>query len=190
VVGVTYNSCTVRGLGEIAHTALGPTYVGPFIGSVLDHGTTVADVLRVGGFEAKETAGIVTEIWKKLILNAATLPTSALNGLNAAALGEEGVMRDLVDVTAREAALVARARGCEIDTEERIAFIHTLLMNAGPGKVSMLQDFEAGRQTEVDVINGAVVRAADDLGIAVPVNRTFVALVKSWERARGLGGGP
>jgi 2-dehydropantoate 2-reductase len=50
----------------------------------------------------------------------------------------------------------------------------------------MLQDFEAGRKTEIDVINGAVVRAADEQGIDVPLNRAFVQLVKGWESLRGL----
>ena len=50
----------------------------------------------------------------------------------------------------------------------------------------MLQDFEAGRKTEVDVINGAVVHAAEGQGMAVPLNRAFVQLVKGWESMRGL----
>ena len=66
-------------------------------------------------------------------------------------------------------------------------YIHGLLERAGPSKASMLQDFEAGRRTEIDVINGAVVRAADETGVAVPLNRAFVALVKGWESTRGLG---
>jgi 2-dehydropantoate 2-reductase len=50
----------------------------------------------------------------------------------------------------------------------------------------MLQDLEAGRRTEIDVINGAVVRAADETGVPVPLNRGFVALVKGWESIRGF----
>jgi len=49
-----------------------------------------------------------------------------------------------------------------------------------------LQDFEAGRRTEIDVINGAVVKAADETGVEVPLNRMLVRLVKGWEATRGL----
>jgi 2-dehydropantoate 2-reductase len=95
-------------------------------------------------------------------------------------------MHDLVSETAREAVAVARGLYYDIDAQERIESIHALLEKAGPSKASMLQDFEAGRKTEIDVINGAVVRAADEQGIDVPQNRAFVQLVKGWESLRGL----
>jgi 2-dehydropantoate 2-reductase len=50
----------------------------------------------------------------------------------------------------------------------------------------MLQDVEAGRRTEIDTLNGAIVRHADAQGIDVPVNRAVTSLVRGWERAHGL----
>ena len=50
----------------------------------------------------------------------------------------------------------------------------------------MLQDVEAGRRTEIDVINGAVVKAAQDHGVVAPLNSAMVALVKGYERGHGL----
>ena len=50
----------------------------------------------------------------------------------------------------------------------------------------MLQDVESGRQTEIDVINGAVLREAEARQVDVPLNRAMVALIKGWERAHGL----
>ncbi len=187
VVGVTYNSGTVLGLGKVAHPGVGPTYMGPYAGEALGGAERLAKALSAGELEAHVTPEIRPEIWKKLILNAATLPTAGLTSMNAGALSAHGPMHVLVDETAREAVAVARALGYEIDEQERIDYIHALLERAGPTKASMLQDFEAGRQTEVDVINGAVVRAAEETGVDVPLNRAFVALVKGWESMRGLG---
>jgi 2-dehydropantoate 2-reductase len=87
---------------------------------------------------------------------------------------------------AREATAVARAAGYEIDAGERIDLIHGLLSRGGDGKASMLQDFEAGRQSEIEVITGAVLREAEVHGIDVPINRALFALVKGHERARGI----
>jgi 2-dehydropantoate 2-reductase len=185
-VGVTYHSGTVRGVAEIAHTGIGPTMVGAYEGGDVERARPLAEAVESAGFEVTTSPEIRTEIWKKLVLNAATLPTAALTGLTAGGLGEPGPMLDVVDGVAREAVAAARAQGYEIDEGERVDFIHGLLERAGPGKPSMLQDIEAGRRTEIDVINGAVVRAADEKGVAAPLNRALFQLVKGCEAQRGL----
>jgi 2-dehydropantoate 2-reductase len=187
VVGVTYNSATVLGLAHVSHPGVGPTLVGPFEGESTAGADRIAGAIAASGLEVEVVPAVRTEIWTKLILNAATLPTASLTGMNAGALTAHAGMRELVSETAREATAVARALGYEIDAEERISYIHGLLERAGPTKGSMLQDFEAGRQTEIDVINGAVVRAATDTGVPAPLNEAFVSLVKGWESMRGLG---
>lgn len=185
VVGVTYVSGTVTDPGRVAWTGNGPTYVGAYDGAD-DRVRPVADALRAAAFEVEEPANVRQEIWKKLVLNAATLPTAGLTGLTAGALGEPGPMLELVDATAREAVAVARASGFELEESESIERIHTVLRGAGDGKASMLQDIEAGRRTEVDVITGAVLRAAEATGVDAPINRALYALIKGLERARGL----
>ena len=184
-VGVTYHSGTVLELGKVAHPGVGPTYVGPYSEGG-DAGRVIEEALASSGFEVHASPKIREEIWKKLILNAATLPTASLTGMNAGALTAHESMHELVTETAREAVAVAQALGYDIDEQERVDYIHALLERAGPTKGSMLQDFEARRPTEIDVINGAVVRAADETGMPVPLNRAFVALVKGWETMQGL----
>jgi 2-dehydropantoate 2-reductase len=71
----------------------------------------------------------------------------------------------------------------KIDREERIATIRNLIAGGGAGKASMLQDVEAQRKTEIEVVNGAIVREAGRLGLAVPLNRAMVALVNGLERS-------
>jgi 2-dehydropantoate 2-reductase len=186
VVGVTYNSGTVLDVGRVAHPGVGPTTVGSFTDGEGGGPERLAEALMDGGLEVTVASPIRPEIWKKLILNAATLPTGALIGMNAGALTAHPDMKQLVSETAREAVAVARALGYDIDEQERIDAIHGLLERAGQARGSMLQDFEAGRRTEIDVINGAVVRAAGDTDVPVPINRAFVALVKGWESQQGL----
>ena len=188
VVGVTYNSGLVVGPGRVRHPADAVTTLGPFADGSTDGADRLAQAIRDGGLEAEVTAQVRPEIWKKLVLNAATLPTAALAGMNAGALTAHAEMHELVSETAREAVAVARALGYAVDADERVESIHALLERAAATRGSMLQDFEAGRQTEIDVINGAVVRAAAEAGVDVPLNRAFVALVKGWESMRGIGG--
>jgi 2-dehydropantoate 2-reductase len=186
VVGVTYNSGLLVEPGVVVHPVDQPTFVGSFTDGDADRASRVAAALESGGLAARVASPVRPEIWKKLILNAATLPTAALAGMNAGALVAHEQVRELVVDTAREAVVVARALGYDISAEERVDAILALLERAGATRASMLQDFEAGRRTEIDVINGAVVKAAAECGVPAPLNRAFVALVKGWETMRGL----
>src|SRR5207245_401885 len=101
VIGVTYSSGTVLDLAKVAHPGVGPTYVGPFAGDATEGAERLAEALRHGDLEAHVASPIRPEIWKKLILNAATLPTAALTGLSAGALTAHAPMHELVSETAR-----------------------------------------------------------------------------------------
>lgn len=186
VVGVTYHNATVLEPGRVAHTGEGPTFVGPYDAGSIDRAEAFAQALRATGFPVEVMAEVRLEIWKKLILNAATLPPAALTRLSAGVLRETKSMLELVDRLALEAVAVANAAGMPIDAGERLESIHATLARAGSGKASMLQDVEAGRRTELDVITGAVVRESRRLGVGAPLNETFYALVKGLEQGLGL----
>jgi len=186
LVGVTYISATVRGPARVAYRASGPTHVGPWIDASDDRAHRFAALLRTGGIEVTVPADVRTEIWRKLVLNAATLPAAALTGLTAGALGAHPEMAELVSVIARETVAAGRADGHALDADERCRMIADVLARAGDGKGSMLQDVEAGRRTEIDVISGAVLRTAEAHAIEVPVTRALYALMQGLEQARGL----
>jgi 2-dehydropantoate 2-reductase len=186
VVGVTAESGTTLAPGVVDHPGRAVTYVGPFDGESLDASERFAGALAASGFDVHATASVATEIWKKLVVGASTLPAPALLGMNCGELMRGGEMRALVDDTAREVVAVARARGHDVDPDERVAYIHDLLAEVPEAKGSMVQDIEADRPTEIDFINGAVVRAGDDAGVPVPINRALVALVKGWEMMRAV----
>jgi 2-dehydropantoate 2-reductase len=188
VIGVTYHSGTLAAPGHVLHTNTSdaPTYVGPFDGDELNGAEALAAALARGGFRADARSDIRTEIWKKLVLNSSALPTSALTRSTAGNLAQRGEMHELIDGLIAETVAVGRAQGLDIDESERLEAVHGVLAGAGRGKASMLQDIEGGRRTEIDVINGAVVRVAREVGVDVPLNRAMVALIKGYEVANGL----
>lgn len=188
VIGVTYHSGTNAGPGVIHHTNTTdvPTLLGPYEGQDTAAAEQLAQAIVAGGFRAEATPNIRSEIWKKLVLNSASLPTSALTRLTAGALGADEGMTEVVNKLARETVAVGQAQGLDVDERERLEAIHATLIGAGSGKASMLQDIEHDRRTEIDVINAAVVRAAERVGVDVPLNRVMVALVKGYEAANAL----
>jgi 2-dehydropantoate 2-reductase len=184
VVGVTYEGAMVVEPGIVKHNGSGPTFVGPYTDGALGGPSERAgDLFRSAGFDAIATARVKTEIWRKLIHNSSCLPVAALTGLRTSELISVDQARELVDALAHEAVAVARAMGHDIDADERIERIHAVLTAAGMGVPSMLADVLARRTTEVDLINGAVVRAAESAGLDAPLNRSMVALVHGLERS-------
>jgi 2-dehydropantoate 2-reductase len=182
-MGVTYLGATLLAPGRIAFTLTeGATYLGPYLsGASLDRAQAIGDAMAAGGIPTTVTADVMTEIWKKLILNSAGLPVSALTRLTSGAMGANESVLQVCEALTIESVAVARARGLAIDAAERTAVIRGLLKRAGPGKASMLQDVEAQRKTEIDVINGAIVREAGALGVDVPLNRTMFTLIQALE---------
>jgi 2-dehydropantoate 2-reductase len=183
VFGVTYHSCSVIDLGIVNHSGRGETFVGAYEGDDQSDAETAAELLRTTGWSPTVTSIVRTEIWKKLVLNSATLPTAALTGLNAGALGETQEMASIIEGLARETTIVAQSLGLDVDPDERIERIRATLAGAGSGKPSMLQDTDARRKTEIEVINAAVVRAGESTGTPTPLNSLMTALIAGLERS-------
>jgi 2-dehydropantoate 2-reductase len=184
VVGVTYEGATVLSPGRISNPGHGPTHLGPYLEGG-DHvaADRVAATMSLAGFECHVSATVRTDIWRKLIHNASCLAVAGLTDLRTSELVEPGDVGGLIDAIALEATHVAIAEGHEIDATERIEAIHRVLGSSGMGIASMLADVHARRPTEIDTINGAVVRAAARHGLRVPLNEAVVALIRGLERS-------
>jgi 2-dehydropantoate 2-reductase len=185
VHGVTYHGGTVLGLGCVRHVA-GHTVLGPIDGIDLSHADRVAHLFRDAGWSVDVVASVGSQIWKKLVMNACNA-VAALTGLsNGAMVADDGVRRLLHDIV-EEGLGVAHALGhTTFDLDDCLREMDAVLARSGEGKASMLQDFEAGRRTEVDALNGAIVAAAQRVCVDASINRTLLSLVKGWERANGL----
>ncbi len=181
LVGLTYHSATLLAPGRVRHPGVGPTYLGELDGTMSDRLARLAEAFAAAGFETHASPRILDEVWKKLALNVCTLPTAALLRLTADQLvahdGTLAVMAALLD----EVVAVAVAQGIALDRTERWEAITSLLRRAIGARGSMLQDVEARRRTEVDVINGAIAEAGRRAGIATPHNDTMLWLVRALE---------
>jgi 2-dehydropantoate 2-reductase len=181
VIGLTYHSATALGPGHALHTGKGISHVGEMSGPVTPRLQAIADVFNAAGLITETTEQVLPEIYMKLALNCCTLPTSALLRFEAHMLVEHDGTLDLMRGILREVVAVANAQGIPLDYLERWNAITALLKKAVGGKASMLQDVEKQRQTEIDVINGAIVAAGRKLGIPTPYNESMVWMVKALE---------
>jgi 2-dehydropantoate 2-reductase len=182
LLGVCYHSATVLGPGHVLHAGQGRTFIGELDGSDTPRLREIVGVFNAAGIPVEPSRSVVTEIWAKLALNVATLPTSASIRVPADRLLDTPEMQMLMQELLKEVVAVARAQKIPLDFNEHWEAITGLLKKLAPNtKGSMLQDVEKGRRTEIDVVNGAIVEAGQRLGIPTPFNAAMVALIKSLE---------
>ncbi len=181
LAGVTYHSATTLGPGQVQHTAQGETLLGEVQGPISPRVQAIVDCFNAAGLAASASADIRTTIWEKLALNCAVLPTAALLGFQTHQLGEQEGARSLMAALLQETVTVAQAQGIFLSFDERWAAIVSLTQRAVGAKPSMLQDIEARRRTEIDVINGAVVAAGQQLNLPTPYSQSVVWMLKARE---------
>lgn len=183
-LGVTYHSGAISAPRIVDHTATGTTYLGPYRHRDMQAAERIATAFNGVGLPTETSATIEARIWRKLVLNLAANPVAALTGLRSDGLLAQPDIGRLMEGIARESVAVANAEGYAFDAGETIAYIRKSLELAGTSLASMRQDVSAGRPTEIEVITGAVVRAADRHGIDVPLNRVIYTLIKGYEASR------
>ena len=179
LVGLTYHGGTLLAPGHAKHPGIGMTYIGEVSGKVSPRLESIVATFRKAGFEVTQSTTILDEVWKKLALNACTLPTSALLGFQSHQLvAHAGILAEMRAIL-EEVVAVATAQGIALDFDERWAAITGLLEKAVGGKSSMLQDVEARRRTEIDVINGAIVAAGRRTTQQTPHNEAMVNMISA-----------
>jgi 2-dehydropantoate 2-reductase len=178
-LGVTYISGTSLGIGQVKQAGNPIAFIGNPNGAPDPTLNELATAFNAFGLQTTVSDNIVRDIYSKLALNVCTLPTSGILQFQAHMLVEHDSMEKLMAALLHEMVAVAKAQGVPLDFDERWTAITTVLKNAVGGKSSMYQDIEARRQTEIDVINGAIVSMGKKLGIATPYNDAMVWMVKS-----------
>ncbi len=148
----------------------------------------VAELLRQAGFDVAVEADVSVPLWRKLAVNCAINPLTALLGVPNGALLARPDARATMAAAAREVGHVAAALGIDLGVDPEALAVEVARRTAA-NRSSMLQDVARGAPTEIDAINGAVVRHGRRLGVPTPVNADLWRRVRALERAgRGAAG--
>ena len=176
--GVIYVGAALRPDGSLFATGPGRIELGT--DTRLDG---LATALAAGGMTVTRVTDARLAVWKKVLVNAAMNPTTAVFRLTNGELVGHPAGAPIADGIAREVARVATASGAAIAEDDGVAAWRQIAATLGANRSSMLQDLEAGRQTEVEAINGAVARSGERVGIDAPLNRAFALLVGAFHPA-------
>ena len=181
IAGTTSQGATMLGPGAIRHAGKGPTLIGMW--AKRDHAglEAIRDTFTKAGFDTQIEDNIHLVIWKKLIINVGINAITALTGIKNGNILDSPPTGELVRAVVKEASDVALAHGTTLP-DNIVDQVFVVAKATATNRSSMGQDVDHKRQTEIDAINGAVVRLAEDKNIPVPVNRTLTALVKTLQQ--------
>ena len=182
--GTTFPAGRIVEPGHVQWDVKGDTTIGPFEPSPapLDQVERLAEACTRAGLPTEAVQDARGPQWRKLIFNAATNPVGALTGLTHGRVCEDQALRRLVSGLVDEGKAVAAAQGIELDADPEELIDHAARPEvAYDHKASMLQDVEARRQTEIDYLNGGIVRFGREHGVPAPLNDAILALVKGLE---------
>ncbi|MBK9571521.1 MAG: 2-dehydropantoate 2-reductase [Rhodoferax sp.] len=176
---VVYVATEMAGPGHVQHHGRGELVIEPATSSALSS-EAVAQALMAAGVPAEVSSNVRGALWAKLILNCAYNAVSAITqlpyGKTVAGVGVPDVMRDVV----AECLAVAQAEGVQIPGDVHAAVAR--LAGSMPNQYSSTaQDLARGKRTEIDYLNGLIVRRGEAHGIATPANRVLWSLVKLLE---------
>ncbi len=178
--GVTACGATLLEPGRVRWAGRGATYLGP-LGEV-----AAADKQRIhkiieafneAGIEAHYEANPVQRTWEKLLVNAAINPLTALFDVPNGALVEDPKLRAILHDVIHEALPLVAAQGIDLSLEEAIRRVEGVCRATAKNLSSMLQDVRRGKRTEIDFLNGALVREGKRLSIPTPLNRLLTELI-------------
>ncbi|ELY35733.1 ketopantoate reductase family protein [Natronorubrum tibetense] len=185
LAGTASYGALLREPGVIECTGIGDVVLGARVGGSSTRATRIGDLFSAAGLETTVADDMPRRLWEKLAVNAGINAVTALTRTeNGSVLANEA--NDLSRAAARETARVARADDVELSNPVAIDVMESVAGDTAANTSSMHQDVLAERRTEIDAINGFVVDRGSELGLETPTNRLLTALIRTWERGRGL----
>ncbi|MCR4404273.1 MAG: 2-dehydropantoate 2-reductase [Candidatus Acetothermia bacterium] len=182
--GVTAQGSTLLGPGRVRHAGRGPTWLGPLGQVGRERLEGIVRAFNRARIETYLELDIARLVWKKLLINAGINALTAIFGVPNGKLVEDPELNAIMRGALAEAVEVARAQGLEFRLPEVVAEVEEVCRLTAANLSSMLQDVRRGSETEIDYINGAVVRLGEERGLPTPLNRLLVRLVKEGGKPR------
>ena len=183
LAGSSMCSAASLGPGRVSLTHMGLTSVGETAGGGSARASALVQALVGAGLEAEIAPDITARIWEKFVVNCAGNAIAATTGLRAGEFLRVPELDAFQSHVLDEVMAVLNAKNIHLPDPDIVTRIKTGARKKF-NRPSMLQHVTLGRKTEIDALNGALVRAAAPFAIPVPYNESLVALLKGRELAR------
>jgi len=179
VGGTTSHGALLINPGEVRHTGYGKTIIGEMDGSVTDRVKEIKKILDDSKIETIITSDIKKELWNKLVINVGINAIGAITGLENGYIYKINNLSNISKKSVKEAINVAKKSGINVDVDEKDVLM--VAKQTEENRSSMLQDMDRGRKTEIDEINGEIVKLGGKYSLNCDVNETLYNLIKAKE---------
>jgi 2-dehydropantoate 2-reductase len=179
--GITSEGATLLKEGHVRHAGKGQTHLGPAQGPLDGFSQEVAELLNNAGFATQAVEGCQNLIWTKLVINVGINPLTAILNVPNGRLLELDHAALMMERVVDEAVAVGEKLGINFIHEDMLEAVREVARRTAKNISSMLQDVRAGRRTEVQFINGAVLDKGVELGLTCPFNASLASLVLALE---------
>jgi 2-dehydropantoate 2-reductase len=184
--GVTNQGATLLAEGHIRHAGKGETVIGRIDGKIPVEMRSIREIFNKAGLETRISRDIKGLLWSKLIINVGINALTAITRLNNGRLIEFEGTRKILRGAVTEAIRIAKRKRIKLIYDDPLAKVEAVCEATATNVSSMLQDVLRKKRTEIDFINGVIVRQGQELGIPVPVNSILMDLVKTIEASYNL----
>lgn len=182
LAGTTAHGSTLLEPGYVRHAGCGGTAVGALRAQERSRAVELCTIFEKAGIESSVFDEVSRVLWNKLIVNCGINPLAAVLDINNGRILELEPVRSIMHAAVREAVSVAAALGIQMSPDEQVERVEQVCLSTQTNICSMLQDLRAGRKTEIDYMNGAVVREARARNLFVPTNSMLCDLVHAKEQ--------
>ena len=178
IAGTTSHGATLIGPGSILHAGIGPTTIGMWADSDQTPANKIAEIFKKAGIDTEVVKDVRSVLWNKLLINIGINAITALTGIKNGQILDLDVTKELCRRAVEEGMAVAQAQGIKV-RDDMVEQVFRVAEATASNRSSMGQDVDRKRQTEIQAINGFVVKEAEKLGINTPINYTLTALVET-----------
>ncbi len=179
LMGMTSWPADLAGPGHVTSHGHGEVRIWTMDGGSDPALPAIVAAMNAAGLNCVADPAVEVAIWEKVAFNAAMNSVSAVTRLSVGPMADSPEARALVAAVLEEVLAVANARGLAVDAARVHGAVAAAFVSHRSHKASMLQDVLAGRRTEIEQINGAVVALGQALGVATPVTRVLCDLVRA-----------
>lgn len=179
--GVTNAGATLIDHAKVRYAGKGETVIGSLDGRITIEMRYIRELFNKVGLETKISRDIKGLIWSKLIINVGINALTAITRLNNGSLVEFDGTRKIMREAVTEAVKVAKRKRVKLIFDDPLAKVEAVCEATSGNISSMLADVLSKKRTEIEFINGVIVRQGQEMGIATPINAILVDLVKTIE---------